>query len=62
MLMKDLRGKSKKELAELLMLAKKEMMGLRFKKAAMEKINPAAFRGLRLRIARIKTVMGELSV
>jgi large subunit ribosomal protein L29 len=53
----DMALKSKSELNEMLLNAKKEMMNLRFRKAAGEATVSSRIALLRKNVARIKTIM-----
>ena len=55
------RGQSTDELKAKLMELKKEQFNLRFKIASGEMDNPSRMRIVRREIARIKTVLGEMS-
>ena len=55
------RGQSADELKAKLMELKKEQFNLRFKIASGEMDNPSRVRIVRREIARIKTVLGEMS-
>ena len=55
------RGQSADELKAKLMELKKEQFNLRFKIASGEMDNPSRMRIVRREIARIKTVLGEMS-
>jgi large subunit ribosomal protein L29 len=54
----ELRGKTKDQLAEQLLLLKKEQFNLRFQSATGQLENTARVREVRRDIARIKTVLG----
>lgn len=55
----DLRGKSAKELGDLLLQLRKEQMNLRFQRATGQLAATARVRAVRHEIARIQTVLSE---
>jgi len=55
----DLKSKPASEVHETLMQTKREMMNLRFRKAAGDMPNTARFKQLRKTVARIKTLMKQ---
>ena len=57
----ELRSKTADELKDQLVDLKKEQFNLRFKVASGEMENPSRVRIVRREIARIKTVLGEMS-
>ncbi len=57
----DLRAKTADELKDQLVDLKKEQFNLRFQVASGQNENPARARIVRREIARIKTVLGEMS-
>ena len=57
----DLRAKTADELKDQLVDLKKEQFNLRFQVAGGQNENPARARFVRREIARIKTVLGEMS-
>jgi len=58
----DMRGKTADELKEMVMVLRKEQMGLRFQKASGQIENTAKLRATRRDIARAKTMMNELKL
>ena len=60
MKMKDIKGKSQKELQGFLLELKKELFNLRFRKAAGDMINTSRIRVVRKTIARVYTVFNVL--
>lgn len=59
MKMEELKGKSADELKDQLVVLKKELLNLRFQKAAGEQANTARFKEVRRDIARIKTFINQ---
>ena len=57
----DLRAKTADELKDQLVDLKKEQFNLRFQVAGGQNENPARARFVRREIARIKTVLGEMT-
>lgn len=58
--MEEFKGKTRDELISLLREAKKQLLNLRFRKAAGELENTSEIRKARRLAARIKTAMSEL--
>lgn len=57
----DVRGKTADELNDMLLDAKKEQFNLRFQQKTGELQSPARIRYVRRNIAKIKTVLNEVS-
>ena len=57
----DLKKKSKAELSEELVAAKKELFNLRFQNATNQLDNTSRIKDVRKNIARIQTVIAELA-
>jgi large subunit ribosomal protein L29 len=62
MKLKELKSLDKETLAHNLQNMRKELFNVRFLKAAKETVNPARSRYVRKTIARIKTLLNEISV
>ncbi|MDR0948970.1 MAG: 50S ribosomal protein L29 [Lachnospiraceae bacterium] len=58
-LLKDLKAKSEQELAQELVLAKKELFNLRFQNATNQLDNTARIKEVRKNIARIQTLITQ---
>lgn len=59
MKIQDIRTKTESELRELVIKAKQEMMNLRFQKTNGQLTSTSRFKGARVEIAKIKTVLSE---
>ncbi len=57
----DLRGKSGDELKEELLKLRKEQFNLRMQQATGQLARPHEFRAVRRNIARVKTILAEMS-
>ncbi len=60
MIASDLRGKSQDELAEELLVLRKEQFNLRMQQATSQLTRSHEYVRVRKDIARVKTIMGEL--
>jgi len=60
MIAEELRGKTTEELAEDLLVLRREQFNLRMQRATGELARPSEYSRVRKDIARIKTVMNEL--
>ncbi len=61
MLASELRSKSQEDLVKELMGLRKEQFNLRMQRASGQLANPARFKVVQKDIARVKTVLNELS-
>ena len=57
----ELRTKNHKELTDQVLVLKKELLNLRFQHKAGELQNTARVKVVRRQVARVRTVLGELS-
>lgn len=58
----ELRLKTEKELGDELLKLKRELMNLRFQKAAGDTVNPYRIKSIRRAVAKIKTIFSEIRV